>query len=340
MKIDGGVGIYAGMGELAGAGQAAKAQEAAGYDGLWAAETSHDPFLSLTLAAEHTERVELGTAIVVAFGRNPMDLAITANGLQLLSEGRFILGLGSQIKPHIEKRFSMPWSHPAPRMREFILAMRAIWGSWHNGTKLEFRGRFYTHTLMTPFFNPGKSEYGPPKVFLAGVGDRMTEVAGETCDGFLAHAFSTPRYMREVTMPALERGLARSGRSRKDFEVTCPGFMVLGNNDDELEKAATGVRQQIAFYGSTPAYKAVLELHGWGELQSELNAMSKRGEWVEMGKLINDDMLSVFAIVGRPEDVPKEVENRYGGLADRITFGIRRSGNGSSSGIVEKLRAI
>jgi probable F420-dependent oxidoreductase len=338
MKIDGGVGVYAGTGDL-NAGEAAKKQEDAGYDGLWAAETSHDPFISLAFAAEHTERVELGTSIVVAFGRNPMDLAITANDLQLLSKGRFILGLGSQIKPHIEKRFSMPWSHPAPRMREFVLAMRAIWDSWHNGTKLEFRGRFYTHTLMTPFFNPGPSEYGSPKVFLAGVGAVMTEVAGEVCDGFLAHAFSTPRYMREVTIPSIERGLAKAGRSRKDFEVTTPGFMVLGNSDDEIEKAAGGVRQQIAFYGSTPAYRPVLEMHGWGDLQGELNTMSKRGEWVEMGKLVNDDILSEFAIIGRLEDVPKEVENRYGGLADRISFGIRGGGNGSNE-IVTKLRAI
>jgi probable F420-dependent oxidoreductase len=337
MKIDGFVGVYAGAGDV-NAGEAAKRQEDLGYDGLWAPETSHDPMLSLAFAAEATERVELGTAIVVAFGRNPMDLAITANDLQLISKGRFILGLGSQIKPHIEKRFSMPWSHPAPRMREFILAMRAIWDSWNNGTKLDFRGKFYTHTLMTPFFNPGPNPDGPPKVFLAGVGEKMTEVAGEVCDGFLAHAFSTPKYMRESTIPALERGLKKAGRSRKDFEVTSPGFMVLGNNDDELEKASAGTRQQIAFYGSTPAYRPVLEAHGWGNLQEELNTMSKRGEWVEMGKLINDDILSEFAIIGRPEDVPKEVENRYGGLADRISFGISRS-NGTSE-VVEKLRAL
>jgi probable F420-dependent oxidoreductase len=332
MKIDGFAGGFAD------AGEAAKAQEDAGYDGLWTAETSHDPFLSIALAAEHTERVELGTAIVVAFARNPMDVAITANDLQLMSEGRFILGLGSQIRPHIEKRFSMPWSHPAPRMLEFILAMRAIWEAWHTGSKLDFRGRFYTHTLMTPFFNPGRSSYGPPKVFLAGVGPAMTEVAGEVGDGFLAHAFSTPRYVREVTIPALERGLAKAGKSRKDFEVTCPGFMVLGNSDTEIEAQAGPVRQQIAFYGSTPAYRPVLELHGWGDLQTELNVMSKRGEWVEMGKLINDDILSEFAIVGRPEDVPKQVEERYGGFADRIMYGIGRP-NGSGE-VAEKLRAI
>jgi probable F420-dependent oxidoreductase len=337
MKIDGFIGTYAGAGDIR-TGDAAKKQEDLGYDGLWTAETSHDPFLAIALAGEATERVELGTAIAVAFGRNPMDIAITANDLQLLSKGRFNLGLGSQIKAHIEKRFSMPWSHPAPRMRDFILAMRAIWDCWHNGTKLAYEGRFYTHTLMTPFFNPGPSEYGAPKVFLAGVGEKMTEVAGEVCDGFLAHAFSTPAYLRDVTIPALERGLKKAGRSRKDFEVTAPGFMVLGNNDDEIQNASMGVRQQIAFYGSTPAYRPVLEKHGWGDLQGELNTMSKRGEWVEMGKLINDDILAEFAIIGRPEDVPKEVENRYGGLADRIGFGI--SGNGANTATVDAIRAI
>ena len=337
MKIDGFIGVYAGAGDV-NAGAAARKQEDAGYDGLWAPETSHDPLITLALAAEATEKVELGTAIVVAFGRNPMDLAITANDIQLLSKGRFNLGLGSQIKPHIEKRFSMPWSHPAPRMREFILAMRAIWDSWNDGTKLEFRGKFYTHTLMTPFFNPGPNPYGPPKVYLAGVGEKMTEVAGEVADGFLCHAFSTPKYLREVTIPALERGLAKAGRSRDGYEITAPGFLVLGNSDDELENAATGVRQQIAFYGSTPAYRPVLEMHGWGDLQEQLNTMSKQGQWVEMGKLINDDILSEFAIVGRPEDVATQVENRYGGLATRIGFGI--GGSNGNAATVEKLRAL
>jgi probable F420-dependent oxidoreductase len=337
MKIDGFIGTYAGSGDIR-TGDAAKRQEDLGYDGLWTAETSHDPFLAVAMAAEATERVEVGTAIAVAFARNPMDMAMTANDLQILSKGRFNLGLGSQIKAHIERRFSMPWSHPAPRMREFILAMRAIWDSWHNGTKLAFEGRFYNHTLMTPFFNPGPSEFGAPKVFLAGVGEKMTEVAGEVCDGFLAHAFSTPAYLRDVTIPALERGLKKAGRSRKDFEVTAPGFMVLGNNDDEIQAASAGVRQQIAFYGSTPAYKPVLDKHGWGDLQGELNAMSKRGEWVEMGNLVNDDILAEFAIIGRPEDVPKEVANRYGGLADRIGFGI--SGNGANADAVDAIRAL
>jgi probable F420-dependent oxidoreductase len=334
MKIDGGVG------GLEGVAATAKQQEDAGYDGLWAAETSHDPFLTLALAAEHTERVELGTSICVAFARNPMTLAYTANDLQLLSKGRFMLGLGSQIQPHIEKRFSMPWSHPAPRMREFIQAMRAIWDSWASRKRLEFRGRFYTHTLMTPFFSPGANQYGPPKVFLAGVGAAMTEVAGEVCDGFLAHGFSTPKYMAEVTMPSIEKGLRKAGRSRSNFEVTCPGFVVTGSTDQEMELAATGVRQQIAFYGSTPAYRGVLEMHGWGDLQGELNTMSKRGEWVEMGKLINDDILHTFAVVAPPEGIAPELKSRYGGMVDRVSFyAPYRSDPERWSRVVQDLRA-
>jgi len=315
MKVDGGIGGL----ELAPIG--AKEAEEAGYDGVWTAETGHDPFFPLLLAAEHTTKLELGTGIAVAFARNPMNLAAIANDLQAYSKGRFMLGLGSQIKPHIEKRFSMPWSHPAPRMREFVLAMRAIWDSWHNGTKLDFRGEYYSHTLMTPFFDPGKNEYGPPRVFLAGVGELMTQVAGEVCDGFLAHGFTTERYLREVTLPALQKGLDKAGRSRSDFEISFPGFVVTGGDEKAMVQAATGVRQQIAFYGSTPAYKPVLELHGWGDLQGELNTLSKRGEWQQMGELIDDDILNAFAVVSEdPEKVPTMIRDRYGDVVDRISF--------------------
>ncbi|HWW55055.1 MAG TPA: LLM class F420-dependent oxidoreductase, partial [Acidimicrobiales bacterium] len=289
MKVDGGVG-----GDLARVAAAAQRAEQQGYDGVWSAETGHDPFLPLLLAAEHTERLEVGTGIVVAFGRNPMTLATISNDLQAYSKGRLLLGLGSQIKAHIEKRYSMPWSHPAPRMREFILAMRAIWDAWHNGTKLDFRGDFYSHTLMTPFFSPGPNPYGPPKVFLAAVGELMTEVAGEVADGILLHGFTTERYLREKTMPALERGMAKSGRQREDFQLSYPAFIVTGATEEEMAKAAAGVRQQVAFYGSTPAYRGVLELHGWGDLQTELNVLSKQGKWVEMGHLITDDILDTF----------------------------------------------
>ena len=315
MKVDGGISF-----DTASAARSARDAEAAGYDGAWTAETSHDPFLACLLGAEHTERLEIGTSIAVAFARNPMTLACTANDLQAFSKGRFNLGLGSQIKPHIEKRFSMPWSKPAARMREFVSAMRAIWDSWNEGTKLDFRGDFYTHTLMTPFFNPGPNEYGPPPVFLAGVGALMTEVAGEVCDGFLCHGFTTERYLREVTIPALERGRATAGKTLEDFEICGPSFVVTGETEEEIEKAKQGTKQQIAFYGSTPAYRVVLELHGWGDLQDELNGLSKQGKWVEMGEVIDDEMLNTFAVVGSPEEVAPELLKRYGDVITRISF--------------------
>jgi probable F420-dependent oxidoreductase len=315
MKIDGGIGFD----PAAIAAQAAKA-EATGYDGVWSAETSHDPFLPIAIGAAATENLEFGTGITVAFARNPMTLAVVANDLQLLTGGRFMLGMGSQIKPHITKRFSMPWSHPAPRMREMILAIRAIWKAWETGGKLEFRGDFYTHTLMTPFFNPGANPYGNPKILLAGVGEHMTEVAGEVADGFLVHGFTTERYLREVSIPALERGAARTGKTRLDLEVSYPGFVVTGTDEESTATADAAVRQQIAFYGSTPAYRPVLELHGWGELQSELNTLSKRGEWVKMGELISDDVLEAFAVVCPLDQVATQVRNRFEGLIDRFSF--------------------
>jgi probable F420-dependent oxidoreductase len=315
MKVDGGIGT-----DLSKAGAESKEREEAGYSGIWTAETNHDPFLPLVLAAGHTERVELGTSIAVAFARNPMLLANLGYDLQAYSKGRFVLGLGSQIKPHITKRFSMPWSHPAPRMREMILAVRAIWDSWNNGTKLDFRGDFYTHTLMTPFFNPGPNPYGTAKIFLAGVGELMTEVAGEVADGFLCHGFTTEKYLREVTIPALERGRAKAGKTLEGFEIVGPSFVVTGTSEDELAAAAKGTKQQIAFYGSTPAYKPVLDLHGWGGLQDELNTLSKQGKWEEMGQLIDDEILTTFAVVGEPERIGPELHTRFGDCIQRISF--------------------
>jgi probable F420-dependent oxidoreductase len=315
MKVDGGIGF-----NLQQAGEEAKRAESLGYAGVWSAETSHDPLFPLLLAAEHTDRIELGTGITVAFARSPMTLAASAYDLQRFSEGRFLLGLGSQIKPHIEKRFSMPWSHPAARMREFILAMRAIWECWMEGTKLEFRGDFYQHTLMTPFFNPGPSDFGVPKVFLAAVGEKMTETAGEVADGMLVHGFTTERYLREVTMPALERGWSTAGKTRADFQLSMPSFIVTGRNEEETEKAAAAVRQQIAFYGSTPAYRPVLDAHGWGEVQDQLNSLSKQGAWKEMGKVITDDILDAFAVRGSATEIPGLIMSRYGDVVDRIAF--------------------
>jgi probable F420-dependent oxidoreductase len=318
MKIDTGL-----SGSITDAGHRAAALEASGYSGVWTAETAHDPFLPLAVAAERTRSIELGTSIAVAFARNPMLLANIGWDLQVLSRGRFVLGLGSQIRPHITKRFSMEWSRPAARMREMIQAIRAIWDTWENGVPLQFRGEFYKHTLMTPFFAPDPAElgdFGVPKIFLAGVGELMTEVAGEVCDGFFCHGFTTEKYLRDVTIPALERGRAKAGKTMEGFELVGPSFVVTGNSDDELEDAATATRQQIAFYGSTPAYRKVLDIHGWGGLQDELNTLSKQGRWQEMGTLVDDEVLNTFAVVGRPETIAPELGRRYGDVIDRLSF--------------------
>jgi probable F420-dependent oxidoreductase len=301
-------------------GAEARELELAGYDGAWSAETGHDPLLIVAGAAATTSTLELGTGIVVAFARSPMITATMANDVQLLSKGRLLLGLGSQIKPHIEKRYSMPWSHPAPRMREYVLAMRAIWDCWNEGTPLNFRGEFYRHTLMSPFFNPGPNPYGAPQVYLAAVGELMTEVAGEVADGLLIHPFTTERYLREVTLPALERGLATSGRDLSDFPLSFAGLIATGDDEETLADATRRVRGQIAFYGSTPAYRGVLELHGWGALQSELNTLSKSGEWERMGELIDDDVLNAFAVVATPRDVGVVVRERFEDVVRRFSI--------------------
>jgi probable F420-dependent oxidoreductase len=249
-----------------------------------------------------------------------MTVAHSAWDLQALTGGRFHLGLGSQVKAHIERRFSMPWSHPAARMREFVLALRAIWSAWETGEKLDFRGEFYTHTLMTPFFDPGPNPHGSPQVFLAGVGDRMTEVAGEVADGMILHGFTTERYVREVTLPALERGFAVTGRTRADFGVSLPVFVVSGSTDEQWAQSRRSTKEQIAFYGSTPGYRGVLELHGWGDLGGELNRLSRRGEWVAMGELITDDMLDTFAIVAEPDEIAPAMIARFGDIVDRIGY--------------------
>jgi probable F420-dependent oxidoreductase len=298
----------------------ARAIEGAGYDGVFTFEGPHDPFFPLALAAEHTERLDLSTAIAVAFSRSPMTLAQIAYDLQALSQGRIILGLGSQIRPHIEKRFSMPWSHPAPRMRELVLAVRAIWSAWNDRTRLDFRGEFYRHTLMTPFFDPGPSAYGVPRVFLAGVGPAMTEVAGEVGDGFLVHPFSSERYMRETTWPALERGMARAGRSAEGYEVAWPMLVSVASGERQRDEGDVGLRARLAFYGSTPAYRPVLEAHGWGDVQTDLNRLSKEGRWDEMRTLIDDEMLDTFAIRCRPEDLPAKVHERSAGVVTRVSF--------------------
>src|SRR4051812_27382315 len=237
------------------AARAAVRAERMGYDGWWALETKHDPFLGAALAAERTERVEVGTSIAVAFARNPMTVAVQANDVQLLSGGRFLLGLGSQIKPHITKRYSMEWSHPAPRMREFVLAVRAIWEAWATGSKLDFRGDFYTHTLMTPFFDPGPNPHGPPKIIMAAVGPLMTQAAGEVADGMFCHGFSTERYVREVTLPALRKGAEKAGRDLSGFELSAPSMVVAAENDAELEAGIPMGGPQNGFFRPPPAVR-------------------------------------------------------------------------------------
>jgi probable F420-dependent oxidoreductase len=307
-------------GPLASAAESAREAEAAGYDGVIWPEIAHDPFLPVALGAAATERIELFTGIAVAFARNPMSVAVTANDLHRLSGGRFVLGLGSQIKPHITKRYSMPWSRPADRMREFVLAVRAIWSSWEQSTPPRFEGEFYTHTLMTPMFDQGPSEHGTPKVFVAAVGPGMTRVAGEVADGLMAHGFTTPEYLRDVTMTNLATGLAAAGRDRSEVEVTLPLLTVVDGPDVEQSMRAT--RMQLGFYGSTPAYRPVLEHHGWGDLGDELNRLSKAGDWEAMGRAIADEVVETFAIVSDRDGVAAAVEERFGGLVDRVQTGL------------------
>ena len=334
MKVDGGVGW-----ELDKVGAQAQELEEMGYSGILSAETSHDPFFPLLVAAQNTSRVDLMTSIAVAFARSPMTLANIGHDLNAASHGRFVLGIGSQIRAHITKRFSMPWSHPAPRMREFILSMRAIWGNWHEGQDLAFTGKFYTHTLMTPFFTPTDNEYGAPRVFLAAVGPKMTEVAGEVADGVIVHAFTTEKYLRETTLPALERGFAKGGKTRADFEISYPVFVVTGQTEEELAETKVATCRQIAFYGSTPAYKPVLDSIGVGDMQGELNRMSKQGRWEEMGGLIDDGILDAFAVVGEPNTIAGQIKSRYGDLIDRTSAAYAHISKEDRAGIIAELTA-
>jgi probable F420-dependent oxidoreductase len=313
IKIDGGIPM-----ELARVPEAAAQLEMLGYDGGWTGEISHDPFLPMLLAAEHTSTIELGTSIAVAFARNPMTVANVAWDLQSYSGGRFILGLGTQVQAHIEKRFGMPWSRPVSRMREFVSALRAIWDCWQDGSRLNFEGDFYTHKLMTPMFIPEPLSCPVPKVFVAAVGEAMTQMCGEVADGVIAHAFTTRRYLEEVTVPALQRGTQRSGRERRDVAVSCPVFVVTGRTEAELTTAAAATKKQIAFYGSTPAYRKVLDLHGWGDLHTELHRLSRQGDWDAMGELIDDDVLATFAVVASVDEVAAAVRVRCDGVVDRV----------------------
>jgi probable F420-dependent oxidoreductase len=295
---------------------AAAAAETDGYDGFGVPETRHDVFSSLALAARRTSRIALQSAIAVAFARNPMTVAVNANDIQLISHGRFQLGLGSQVRPHIERRFGMPWSHPASRMEEFIGAVRAIWASWATGERLAFRGEFYQHTLMTEFFNPGPNPFGNPPIMLAAVGELMTAAAGRAADGMLCHSFTTQDYLRERTIPAL---VAARG-SLDGFTLSLPAFVVVGRDEQARAEAELGVRAQIAFYGSTPSYRPVLDLHGWRDLHERLNTLSRQHAWAEMGALITDDVLDAFAVAGDPGQVAAGLTARFGNAVSRISL--------------------
>ncbi len=291
------------------------AVEEVGFEALWTSETQHDPFLPLALAAEHTSRIELGTAIAVAFPRSPTVLAQIAWDLAAQSDGRFILGLGTQVKPHIERRFGMTWESPVAKLRDMILAMRALWAAWQGDGRVNYRGEFYKITLMTPFFNPGPIEHPDIPIYIAGVNEGLCRLAGELCQGFHAHSFHTVKYLRELVLPNIEEGLKQSGRTRADIKVSSAMFVAT----DEQEKEA--VRSQVSFYASTPSYRPVLEMHGWGETGEKLSLLAARKQWDEMPALITDEMLSEFAIFEPdPAALPARIQERYAGLLDRVTL--------------------
>lgn len=296
----------------------ARFAEDAGFDGIALAELSHDPMIAAATAAMVTERIDLMPAVLIAFARSPMTVAMSAADVHDVSQGRFVLGLGSQVKAHIEHRFGMPWSKPAARMRDFVLAVRAIWHSFDTGERLTHNGEFYRHTLLTPMFNPGPSEFGRPPIWIAGVNRMMTEVAGEVGDGFIAHSFTTRQYFERVTAPALHAGAVRAGREPRDVGILGAPMVAMGADSAELDVARQAVRQQLAFYGSTPAYRPVLDMHGWGDVAEALSAGARRGEWVEMADLVSEEMLTEFAAVGTPDEVAAWLREHWGDLASGL----------------------
>ncbi|MBI1847958.1 MAG: TIGR03617 family F420-dependent LLM class oxidoreductase [Candidatus Rokubacteria bacterium] len=298
----------------------ARKVEAMGYDCLWSSETQHDPYLPLAVAATATTRVRLGTAIAVAFPRSPMITAHIAWDLQKASDGRLLLGLGSQVKGHNERRFSVKYEAPAKKMREIVLALRAIWDCWQNGTRLNFKGEFYRFDLMTPFFDPGPIPHPRIPVMISGVNERMCKVAGEVCDGLHVHPFNSPKYLREMVHPWAEAGMRKAGRARETFTYVTSTFVVVGDTEAERAKNAQSVKQQIAFYGSTRTYEPVLAAHGWEGLVSQLHRKSVEGDWTGMADLISDEMLDTYAVSGTYETIGRKIKERYEGLLDRTSL--------------------
>jgi len=294
--------------------------ERIGYDTGFSFEAKHDPFLPLALASQTTSSLRLGTAVAIGFARNPMVLANVGYDLQQMSGGRFVLGLGSQVRPHIQNRFSETWSQPAARMRELVLAVRAIWDRWEGTSELHFDGDFYHHTLMTPAFDPGPNPFGPPPVFVGGFGPRMIEVAGEVADGLIVHPFNSRRSLEELVVPALVRGLLASDRDAPAVEIVWVMMVVTWATDEEHDIASRSVKDQLAFYGSTPAYAPVLAIHGYAELHTELNRLSKAGRWAEMGALVPDDFVDAIAVVGPRGDIARKIAARAAGMTDSVSL--------------------
>src|SRR5215210_198142 len=318
MKLDASLGTEGGY--LRSVGGVARAAEDLGFAGLWTSETKHDAFLPLAIAANETERIELGTSIAVAFSRSPMETAQTAWDLQDLSGGRFILGLGTQVKAHVKRRFSMPWDRPVARLRDYIDAVRAIWCSFQSGEPLSFEGEFYRHTLITPFFNPGPIEHPEIPIYIAGVNTNLARLAGELCDGFHIHPFHSPEYVRRTVMPAIAEGAEKEGRDPGEVELATAVFVITGESDGEIEEQRAKMRAQISFYASTPTYRTVLEAHGWEKVGEELGKLARDKRWEEMPNLVTDEMLGAFAIEASPGEVGDALRERYEGLIDRVSL--------------------
>jgi probable F420-dependent oxidoreductase len=291
-----------------------------GFDGIWTFETAHEPFLPLVLAAEHSRRLTLGTSIAVAFARSPAILAYLAWDLARFSKGRFILGLGTQVRGHNERRFGVKWENPVAKMHEVILAVRAFWDCWQNRTRLDFRGEYFKLNLMTPFFSPEPHEHHRIPIFVAGVNRRMCQLAGELCEGFHAHPLHTARYLRERVIPNIEAGLSKGGRQRRSIEISSSIFVIPTDGQQQADRYEQEIRQQIAFYASTPPYRPVFDLEGWGDVADKLKAMAARGRWDEMKSLITDEMLDRFVLRGTWADLPEKVLRKYDGLLDRVSY--------------------
>jgi len=306
--------------DLRGIAARARELEGAGYDGLWTAEAGHDPYLACALVATATERVTIGTNIAVAFPRSPLVHAQVAWDLQAASRGRFILGLGTQVRGHNERRYSTPWGSPGPRLREMVLLIRHIWDVWQNGTKPGFEGKHYRFSLMTPFFSPGAIEWPHVPIYIAGVNPYMCRLAGEVCDGLQVHPFHSVKYIDEVVRPNVRAGLAKADRPGDACTLATSAFVVMGKTRDEVEKAKGFARQQIAFYASTPAYRVILETHGWGDVSARLGEKAAKGDWGAMASLITDEMLAEYALAGTYDEVPALVKRKYGGRIDRLSF--------------------